>query len=678
VGTGVDAFGLVSRGSIIANGVNDGISATAVRIGQIGGGSTTVVGGVGNQGGTITATAFGAEATGILINPGAVVVSLRNSGVIAATQTGGKNDASAVIDKSGSLALVENTGVIQAVVSAATGDAITGRSIALDLSVNTTGATVRQAKANADGKPAIAGDVLLGSGDDRVELLGGTMRGALSFGNGADTLVIDGAADVAGVLSDTDGRLAVSVGEGRLAISNLGTVQLTSLSLGAKSVLGIVVDPANQAATRLQVSGAANIASGAQIDISLASLVKSASSFEVVRAGSLTVGQAGASLAGAPYLYNATLRADAPNNALMVDIKPKTAAELGLNRSGAQAYGAVFQSLDKDARIEAAFLAQTNKAGFQAIYDQMLPDHSGGALMSAAAISGAISQAVGQPLVHDGKGGTGVWAQEIMFHVEHDQDQAQGYRTRGYGFATGAEIVGQANAVGVNASFVTSEFKDDGAASGERVVMNFTEAGGYWRMRAGGFQVDARGGLGYVWFDGDRKFLTNDVSLTSKAKWNGWIVDAHAGASYELRLGGFYARPELSLDYLRLSEDSYQEKGGGPGLDLNVDDRKGDLMTGQALMALGWEFGTSEAWWRPEVKAGWRQKLAGDAGNTTAQFQGGDAFTLSPEDLFKGGAVVRAGFVGGTGQLYVSVNGGATVDDDYKEYDLRGTIRVRF
>jgi outer membrane autotransporter protein len=232
--------------------------------------------------------------------------------------------------------------------------------------------------------------------------------------------------------------------------------------------------------------------------------------------------------------------------------------------------------------------------------------------------------------------------------------------------------------VGVNASLVTADFKAKRATGGERAVMNFTEAGGYWRLRTGGFQADARAGLGYVWFDGDRKLLTSGLDLTSSAKWNGWIADAHAGASYEVRLGGFYARPELSVDYLRLSEDGYQEKGGGAGLDLKVDDRKGDLLTGQALMALGWEFGTSESWWRPEVKAGWRQKLAGDAGRTTAQFQGGEAFTLEPEDLFKGGAVVRAGVVGGTGQLYVSLNAGATVDDHYSEYDLRGTIRVRF
>ncbi|MGH6912027.1 MAG: autotransporter domain-containing protein, partial [Phenylobacterium sp.] len=360
-----------------------------------------------------------------------------------------------------------------------------GRAIALDLSANTTGAIVRQAKANADGKPAIAGDILLGSGDDRVELLGGTLRGALSFGNGMDTLVIDGAADAQGALTDTDGRLAVSIGEGRLAITNLATVNLTSLSLGAKSVLGITIDPASQAATRLQVSGAATVASGAEIDISLASLVKKATTYELIHAGSLQVGTAGANLVGSPYLYTAALRTDAVANAVLVDIKPKTAAELGLNRSGAQAYGAVFAALDKDEKIETAFLSQSTKQGFQALYDQMLPDHSGGALMSAAAISGAISQAVGQPLPHDGRGGTGVWAQEILFNVERDPDQAQGYQTHGFGLAAGAEMVGERNAFGLNASLVTADYKDKGAATGERVVMNFTEFGGNWRLRAG-------------------------------------------------------------------------------------------------------------------------------------------------------------------------------------------------
>jgi outer membrane autotransporter protein len=675
VGTGANAFGLVNKGSITANGINDGFSATALRVGQAGGGATTIVGGINNAAATISATASRAEATGVLLNPGAAVPYLANSGNILAVQNGGGHDARAVVDRSGSLRLVENIGNIQATVS---GSTITGRAIAIDLSANTSGATVRQAKANADSVPTIVGDILLGAGDDQLELLGGTARGNLAFGAGADSLLIDGKADAAGKISDSDGRLSIDVREGRLALGNLETVQLSSLALGAKSKLGITLDPGGLGGPRLQVSGAAVIASGAEISLSLASLLKAPQAVELVRAGSLQAGVAGVSLVGAPFLYSATLRTDATANSLVADIRPKTASELGLNRSGAQAYSAVFAALDKDDKIENAFLTQTGQAGFQSLYDQMLPDHSGGALMSAAAISGAISQAVGQSLVHDGRGGAGVWAQEIAFRIERDADRASGYRTHGYGLAAGGELVGQSAAVGLSASFVTSDYKDRGAASGERVVMNFTEAGAYWRMRAGRFQADARGGLGYVWFDSERKLVATGLDLTSKAKWNGWIADAHAGAAYELGAGRFYARPEVSIDYLRLSEDGYQENGGGTGLDLKVDNRKGDLLTGQALLAVGWEFGDSEGWWRPELKAGWRAKLAGDAGHTTARFQGGGDFSLEPEDLFEGGAVVRAGLAGGAGQLYVSVNAGATVDDGYSEYDLRGTIRVRF
>src|SRR5690606_21606951 len=44
VGTGDNAYGLVIKGSASALGVNDGVPATAIRIGQAGGGTTTVEG----------------------------------------------------------------------------------------------------------------------------------------------------------------------------------------------------------------------------------------------------------------------------------------------------------------------------------------------------------------------------------------------------------------------------------------------------------------------------------------------------------------------------------------------------------------------------------------------------------------------------------------------------------
>jgi len=683
VGTGDNAFGLVNKGAIVGVGVNDGVGATALRIGQAGGGTTTLVGGINNLGGAITAQAFGADvtaqggdATAVLINAGAVVPALRNSGTIQATLTGGSQSARAIVDQSGSLALVENTGVISAVVSPKTGSANVGSAVAIDLSANTTGAIVRQTTSSDTAKPAIVGDVRFGSGADQLLLSGGTLTGSVSFGAGADTMRLDGGASFAGALFDSDGVLGVQVQDGRLAVSNTSTIQLTSLQVGTKGVLAFTLDPAHATHTRFQVNGAVSFADGAKIELNLVSLLKAPQSFELVKGLTVSTGSTGVSLAGAPFLYAATLKTDA--GSLNAEFRPKTAAELGLNRSGAEAYSAVLASLDRDPEIAGAVLAQQTKAGFQALYDQMLPDHSGGSLMSAAAISGAISQAIGQALPHDGQGGSALWAQEIAFHIDRDREQAAGYTSRGFGLAGGGEIVGESHALGLNASFVTGDYRDKGAATGERVVMNFAEGGAYWRMRSGAFQADARAGLGYVWFDGDRQLEGAGVSRATKAKWNGWLVDAHAGASYALRAGRLYARPEVSVDYVRLNEDGYQEKGGGAGFDLKVGSRDGDLLTGQALVALGWEFGDDGGHWAPELKLGWRQKIAGAPGATTAQFQGGAAFTLDPETTPDGGAIVRLGVKSSTDQLYFGLDGGGTFDAHTQEYDLRGTIRFRF
>jgi hypothetical protein len=682
VGTGNNAYGLVVKGEVVGLGVQDGVSATAVRIGEAGGGLTTVQGGVHVQGGRISATAFGADvtaqggaATGLLINPNASVAALRNSGTIEAVLNNGSQDARAVVDLSGTLSLVENTGIIQAASTPKSGSANAGQAIALDLRANTTGATVRQTKATSTSTPSIFGAVLFGSGADRLEVQGGTVTGAMAFGAGADALVIDGGGAVSGRLTDSDGQLSVTVAEGRLAVSNTDVIQISSLALGAKSVLAVTIDGETGVATRFNVAGSTTVASGAQFDLNLASLQRGAKSYEIIRSGALSVLGGTATLAGSPFLYTAALRNDA--NAVYVDIRPKTATELGLNRSGAQAYAAVFDNLDKDAKVEAAILSQKTQGGFQSVYNQLLPDHSGGALMSAQAISNAISSAIAHPHAPGGSGGNGVWAEEILFQIDRDAEDALGFESEGFGLAGGYELVGANQAVGLSASFVSAEYNDQGAAAGEKVAMNFFGGGAYWRVQAGGFQGNVRGGLGYVTFDGTRLLTTPDINLRADADWNGWLAEAHAGVSYEARMGVFYARPELSADYLRLSEDGYSEAGGGAGFDLTVDDRKGDILTGSALLALGARFG-DDSWWAPEVKVGWRAKLAGDAGSTTARFGAGQAFKLDAEDVFKGGAVARVGIRGGANQVLYAFEGGGVFDDSYKEYDVRAVVRFLF
>lgn len=713
VGSGDNAYGLVIKGRIEAAGINDGVAATALRIGQAGGGTTTVDGGVNLVGGTIAASAYAANATAVQLNAGAAAAELRNSGTIGATviakdaltagaividagastsalrnsgtigaeHQGGKGNAHAIVDRSGTLSLVENSGTIKATIKPGAGETVSGQAIALDLSANGGGAIVRQSAASATSRPAIEGDILLGAGADRVELLGGTLKGGLSFGAGDDVLLIDGDASMTGKLTDSDGRLAVDVRKGQLTVTNSEVIRLSSLTVGSAAALTVAVDGAAGTATRIDVSGAAAIADGAQIKLGLTSLVREDQEFEIIRAGTLTVGAAQTALVDAPYLYTATLRRDESAGSLHASIRRKNAAEIGFNRSGAQAYDTVFSALDRDDRIETAFLSKTTKDEFLALYDQMLPDHSGGSLMSAAAISGAISSAINQPI--DGRGNdgsTGVWAQEIYFNIKQDRVQAAGFKSQGFGLAGGIERVRENNALGLSLSFVTTDYDDIGAAADEQVSMNFAEAGTYWRTTQGAFRADVRAGVGFVWFDSDRRLTStaDGLDLSAEARWTGWLADLHAGASYELRMGAVYARPELAVDYLYLRENGYKEKGGGSGFDLEVDSRDGQLLTGTALLGLGAQFG-KEVRWGPEVKLGWRQHITGDPGQTTARFRsGGSSFTLDPEDVYSGGKLVRLALRVGTGDIAVSLEGGAEFDSVYQQYDGRAVVKFLF
>jgi hypothetical protein len=139
---GSNGQGIVQKGSITGSGVYKNVDGNALVIGGLGQ-SVNVTGGLTNTG-SITAAATEANATalrigagasvpliinsgsisatgggtatntaqGIAIDAGATVTTIKNSGNITATLNGADGVATAIIDKSGGVALIENTGSI--------------------------------------------------------------------------------------------------------------------------------------------------------------------------------------------------------------------------------------------------------------------------------------------------------------------------------------------------------------------------------------------------------------------------------------------------------------------------------------------------------------------------------------------------------------------------------------
>lgn len=749
VGEGDNAYGLIINGSVGAYSVYDGVETTGVQIGGDAGYETLIANGIRvtnsiaasgyeaqtnglrlragavadtiwNEGSISASTVSegGFSARALVIEAGAVAHVLNNDGVISATVSGEKGNAYAILDNAGTLTTINNTRTISAYVVAtddeydtdddntdASDETITGKAIAIDVSKNTTGVTLTQkgvndgddgdddvADTDTDGdgvddadEPAIIGKILFGSGDDTLDVQNGTIIGAISFGDGADTLKIDGGAYVLTSLSDSDGRLNISIGDGVLGLTNTDDLKVTNLTLGASSKLVFSVDPAGGTWTRI-VADTATIESGAKLGLVLNNLLTNASTFEVISAGSLTAGAIDQDLLGsAPYLYVAD--AYQSGNSINIDVRRRTATEAGMTANQASAYDAVFAALSKNEDIAGAFLQQSSRDGFYNLYNQMLPDQGLGMFSALQTVNQQISAATAvRPDLGDRYGPDSVWVQQINTMVKREDGTDQGSDTAAFGFVAGYEAMGDAGgALGVTLAMVNVEEHDTTAKAGEHTVNTMVQAGLYWRRAVGGWRFNLGGGAGYGWLTGDRSFYSEDVDgdgvsdavATNVAHWNGAMANAFAGVAYEQKIGRYFIRPETRVDYLYFSEGKRSETGGGDGFDLIRDARAFSNLSGDVGLVLGAQFGEA-VWWRPEIRVGYRKTLSGSIDDTVARFRGGESFTLTSIADKQGAATLGFAIRAGSALSYLALEGGAEAAKKQTRYYMRFSGRAMF
>lgn len=717
VGTGADAFGIELKGNVLASGVYDGITATGVQLGVAGGGAVTTGDGL-RVGGTLGATAYAADATALHVNAGASVPVLRNDGAIASavstdapgatsravlieqgasvrsllnatsissSVTGQQASAAAIVDRSGTLVEVQNRGTISAGRTlTSTTLAVTGNAIALDLSANTSGVhIVQQTPTGATTAAAITGAVNLGSGGDRVEILGGKLTGDLDLGAGANTLTIDGGGAVKGALNAAGGTVALTVGVGSLTIDSASQLKLTSLSLGATSQTILTADPATGLATKLDVAGNATVASGAKIGLRLNSLLQGSATYTLVRADHLTTGAIDTSLLGAvPFLYKSSLQTDAAAGTITATLSRKTAAELALPTTSAGAYDALVVAVNKDLGLRGALLAQSDRAGLIGLYNQLLPNHSGSIFNVSAAAIDAFARPIDER--QDARGG-GFWIQEINLGLSAaNRPDDPGYDGWSLGAIAGYEL--PATSLGIfGATFgaSTNTIYPNKTDSSEDLHSNMIDGGVYWRASRGGFTLNAKVGADYLKVSSARvvEVLGGDglaVNRRSTGQWSGYGLSTRVAASYEARFGRYYIRPIATIDYLRLMEGSYTEAGGGLGMDLAVNSRTSSRASVFAGVAVGATYGVDNSW-GPEVLLGYKGVASEQLGVTTAKFvSGGDAFDLRAGSISGQGAAAHLSVKGENGSGGFAVEGGAETRDGLNIYDLRLAGHIQF
>lgn len=744
-GTGT-GFGIVIDGAILGNGVYAGIAGNGLQIGGRGG-AVSVAGGMGISG-KIDAVAIGANATAvrvgalatvpeirnsgsitavtgtgsfiataIQIDAGAAVSTVRNSGTIKAATSDANGTAVAIVDRSGSVTLVENSGTISG-----SGATAADRNLAIDLSANTTGASVRQTVVAAGvAEPAIVGDLRFGSGNDLLDVADGSVSGNASFGagnnrlalsgdaryagnvtfgsgadsmslagsssftgtadfgGGSDTLAISGGAKFAGSLLNAGG-LAVTLSAGTLDVSK--PTAIGSLSVGDKGILSVVLDKKG-GGTLLNVAGTASFAKGSVLSLRLASITDAEGRYTVLRAGSLTgAGDLTSDNTLLPFLYKGVLSTPTANE-LAVEVTRRTATELGLNRSGASAYDAIYAALGTDEKMGESFLAITDGETFRNSMGRLLPDHAGGSFEVTTLGSRQIARVLQDPHgPFKDEGSWGYWMTTSVYGRNKAIDDTAGYKVGGWVAAAGVEHkIGNIGNIGLSAAYVFSQNHDQGNAN--EVIGGQYEFAGYWRGRWGGFQANARASWATIDFGSHRRFygMAGDtkVERVTSGDWNGKLGSLSASVSHESGGDNFFIRPNASIDYYRLSEGGYAETGGGKAMDLVVGARTSDELAVNGNLAAGVDFigfyQGDQNWFRLEAEGGRRQIVGGSMGVTTAHFVGGSNFTLTPEERTSGwNGRLRA--IGGNSYFRMGGEVGAEQQQGSWALSIRGTLQI--
>jgi hypothetical protein len=239
-------------------------------------------------------------------------------------------------------------------------------------------------------------------------------------------------------------------------------------------------------------------------------------------------------------------------------------------------------------------------------------------------------------------GGLALWVQQSFWNANQDSIDTPGYKGTGYGGSVGGDVaLGGVGRVGLTASYVFADVKN---AAGNSVTANQFIGGAYWRGDWGGFHIAASGGAGIVTLSSRRSLASTSASvpelLSNSDKWNGTVFQGSGRVSYEAQLGAFYARPAGTISYYRLHEKQHEESGGGSGYDLVIAPRTSDELAATGTMAVGLRLGKIKEEDSTnitiEVEGGRRQIINSAIGSTTAQFSGGQSFTLLPEDRDSG------------------------------------------
>ncbi|MEM7729323.1 MAG: autotransporter domain-containing protein [Pseudomonadota bacterium] len=583
-------------------------------------------------------------ATAIDIAETASLSSLINEGALTALVTARTGTATAILDASGTLQTIVNRGRIAAIGANSDPDGIEDSAVttvAMDLSRNTTGVSILQEQlADADTtddfvppEPSLLGDIRLGSGADTLTSTAGVITGDVAFGAGDDRLALRDT-ELTGAITNSGG-LDVELVNSTLTLQSRAPLEVTTASFDATSRFNPLVDGAAQSST-LNASGAISFASGAQVTPVFENLINAdvlagqSPSFALARSPDLTVGDLASLNASqdGSFLFDTQFGIEGDALVVTVDLRDATqlgldAAQTGVDRS---VFGATLQALQTNSALGNQIANISTAGEFYAAYNQLLPELAAAGRQFVIANSDGAVGAVGNHLDaarrSQEKPG-GAWLQQFAYFADRElAGLSEQYRGEGFGFTGGLDTaLGPFHAVGVNLGFASTEIEDVVGVD-EPLDMTSLLAGIYAGFASGALGIEAYLGGGLNQFEQNRRVRVGTYRGESTADWDGTHITGSLRAGYDMDFGKrYWVRPVVSLDYVRLSEDSYQETGD-VGVALTVDSRTSEMGAVSGLLNFGAQFQGARTWIRPSLRVGYRSEFLSDPVLTSYSFTG--------------------------------------------------------
>ncbi|MFD2134684.1 autotransporter outer membrane beta-barrel domain-containing protein [Novosphingobium resinovorum] len=267
----------------------------------------------------------------------------------------------------------------------------------------------------------------------------------------------------------------------------------------------------------------ATLADGASVTATVNSLATAEGTYTVLTSDNLAIeGSLDASV-DTPFIYNGAVTSDEDN--VYLTLSRKTTGELGLTKSQASAWDAVYATAQNDDDITDSLLQVEDSATLRDQVGGLLPDHAGGVFKAVTTADRLAARHISDDTTLFDISDIGGWFEPIYWRASMDATGTAGYKANGWGLSGGVERHTDLGNFGVSYAWMQGTVKNNGGTG--KLDIGQHDLGLFWRTQDGPLLAWARIGASRISIDSTRTYTgtidDTDFSYSADGSWKGWL-----------------------------------------------------------------------------------------------------------------------------------------------------------